>query len=115
MRGGAPLAIAVRTAWSLSTLHEQMIIETAQPVDRPRYKAKGNDRYQNRDRLATLDRRPANIEWPESKENIIFILWKQKDISRKLTHDHFCRPTRYKIPVQTTRSPRRASTDVPPT
>jgi hypothetical protein len=58
VRGGAPVAIAVRTAWSLSTLQEQMIIETAQPVDWPRYTAKSNDRYQNRDRLATLDRRP---------------------------------------------------------
>ena len=47
MRGGALVAIA-GTAWSLSTLHEQMIIETAQPVDWPRYTAKGNDRYQNR-------------------------------------------------------------------
>jgi hypothetical protein len=80
VRGGAPVAIAVRTAWSLSTLHEQMIIESSQPVDRPLYTSDGNDRYQNRDRLATLDRRPANIEWPESKEKTIFILWKQKGI-----------------------------------
>jgi hypothetical protein len=30
VRGGAPADIAIRTSWSLTTLQEQMIIETAQ-------------------------------------------------------------------------------------